>query len=416
MPESTPLPAPEGAALRLAIDGDGHRQSVSVFDGGSAAPLWQLDLDPSAVAALIGELSEALKEIHDLTGNALDVSAPDSAEAEDMLLDFSRNVSYGLFGEHPGLLYNQAGWRAARVLNPAFPPEIVEVTSPGNFFYPFELLCWQDAPDGRPPDDPAIRARLLLGMSAVVRRHIGEPEASPEPLPNKERLRVTAFRNRSLTAARKETDYLKEECGNLVDVYGPWPGDHGLPRRSAVRHIVDSRVPMDSEPWEGPAAVLHLACHCNSTGNNDRHRTLDVGGDNGLITLSQLKGEMAGKGKATRPLVFLNACGSSAPQAADRSAFTEFLVKGHYLGVLGTFFDISDKVAAHFAMVFYEALLSGARVGRAMYEARWHLMELHRNPLGLLYTFHGNVDLHVDDPRAGQVEPACDMPRAPLTV
>ncbi len=81
-----------------------------------------------------------------------------------------------------------------------------------------------------------------------------------------------------------------------------------------------------------------------------------------------------------------------------------------FLGVLGTLCDISDTVAAHFAMVFYEALLSGKTVGEAMHEARWHLMDRHRNPLGLLYSFYGNIDLGVSRSRAGEITPACISP------
>ena len=90
---------------------------------------------------------------------------------------------------------------------------------------------------------------------------------------------------------------------------------------------------------------------------------------------------------------------------ADRSSFTKFLLRKKFLGVLGTLCDISNTVAAHFAMVFYEALLSGKTVGEAMHEARWHLIDRHRNPLGLLYTFYGNVDLKVSRSRDGEVRP-----------
>jgi hypothetical protein len=95
-------------------------------------------------------------------------------------------------------------------------------------------------------------------------------------------------------------------------------------------------------------------------------------------------------------------------------SFPEFFLDQESLGVVGTLCDISDDVAAHFAAVFYEALLRGRTVGEAMYDARWHLMDRHRNPLGLLYTFYGNPDLKVTHSRAGEVVPACTLTR-PLT-
>jgi hypothetical protein len=84
------------------------------------------------------------------------------------------------------------------------------------------------------------------------------------------------------------------------------------------------------------------------------------------------------------------------------------MLEKKFRGVLGTMCDISDIVAGHFATVFYEAFLSGMTVGEAMHEARWHLMDRHRNPLGLFYTFHGNPDLRVSYSRAGEIVPACE--------
>jgi hypothetical protein len=45
-------------------------------------------------------------------------------------------------------------------------------------------------------------------------------------------------------------------------------------------------------------------------------------------------------------------------------SFPEFFLDQESLGVVGTLCDISDDVAAHFAAVFYEALLRGRTVGR----------------------------------------------------
>jgi hypothetical protein len=409
---------PEGAALRLevadAVVGQPINQPpviqqvIEVFEGEEKNRLFGFDLDPPVVAELLAELPEALGAIHDLAGNALEVNDTRSAKAVAELLYFSKTVAYGLFREHPGLLSDNAGPRVFRALNPDLPPPVVEVKSPKRFFFPFELLRWQD-PDETLPDRPADRARLLLGMSAIVRRQVSyTSEAPTRKLENNDGLAVTAFCHPDLRFAEEEVDYLRDS-GPLVNLYGPWPGVQGLAEQSAARHIVDSLVQLDARPWKGPSAVLHLACHCDTSGANDRHRYLDIGGGAGVITLSELKAEIQGKGNPElgRPLVFLNACASSTPRGAGRGAFTEFLLDGQFIGVLGTLFDISDEVAAHFARVFYQALISGRSIGEAMYDARWHLMERHGNPLGLLYTFHGNVDLKVDHPHPDLVKLAC---------
>ena len=406
---------PYGAALRLVVEGKEGERSLSAFDGDAQVPRWRLDLNPPALKSLIEELPEALGEIHDLAGNTLEVDEARSIRAVNKLLYFSRNVGYGLFREHPGLLYDLARARAIGALNPAVPPQIIEVTSPEQFFFPFELLRWQDIPYDDLPHRPADRVRLLLGMSSIIRRQVsGTSAASDAKLPNSDRLPVTIFRHPWLPATIEEVNYLGDSK-QLVNLYGPWPDDEVLNTDDAVRHIIDSRVPIGTREWGGPSAVLHFACHCTVNGANDRHRCLTVGPDK-AITLSALKNESEGKaasGLGPRPMVFLNACRSTVPvpREADRGAFTEFLLAGQFPGVLGTLFDISDTVAAHFAVVFYEALLSGRTVGEAMYDARWHLMERHGNPLGLLYTFHGNVDLAVSHPRLGRIKAACETVR-----
>jgi hypothetical protein len=158
--------------------------------------------------------------------------------------------------------------------------------------------------------------------------------------------------------------------------------------------------------------VIHLSCHSNTKGDIENLHYVNVGGPNGKIYLGDLKKQLRTpegiSAETPRPFVFLNACGSSVPQLAEHASFAEFMLKEQFRGVLGTMCDISDVVAAHFAAVFYEALLGGKTVGEAMHEARWHLMARHRNPLGLLYTFHGNVDLKVTCSRAGDLPPACE--------
>ena len=147
-----------------------------------------------------------------------DVSRPDSAalrEAVDKLLYFAKGVGYGLFGERLGDLYEQAELRAPGAFDPSVAARIVEVTAPPDFSYPFELLTWRD-PEDLPQEqrqDPALRARALLGMAAIVRRRFdskqedGEEQGEGEGegrarIENEETLRVTVFRNPSLTGAK----------------------------------------------------------------------------------------------------------------------------------------------------------------------------------------------------------------------
>jgi hypothetical protein len=401
----------KGAALRLVIEDDRGEQSLAVFAGDDPIPFWRGSIVPSELRDAVDEMRCVLEEVHDIAGNSLDLGPRQSARAVGELLRYAQGVGFGLFHQWPGRFYEEARIRASGAFNPAVGERIVEVTAPPELRYPFELLPWQSLPDGL-PDDPALRLRSLLGMSAILRRQlyrVAEPGGETR-LVNEPKLPVSVLRNKSLAATAQEVAYFTEVAA-LVDLYGPWPGTDELAESVAARHLLDSRIGIDGELRRDPVAVLHLACHCVTTDAAENLHFLDLGGPHGTVRLGDLKKQlMCPEGAIAplpRPLVFLNACTSTAMRPADRGSFTSFLLRQRFLGVIGTLCDISDTVAAHFATIFYQAVLSGSTAGEAMREARWHLMDRHHNPLGLLYTFHGDPDIKLAHAHRGRVVPAC---------
>jgi CHAT domain len=446
---------PEGAALRLAVVEKEDQRRIGLFAGGATIPEPEWSVDPTQVKDALDELRDTLQEIHDVAGDELNLDYSLSAKTVDRLLEFSDSVGFGLFRGWPGQLYQAAERHAPGALTASVAARVVEVTAPAGFSYPFELIKWRDLPYDRhvPPkertdlphewwdlpevlrNDPAVRARALLGMSAIVRCGFSTPAEAADPaapekelvLPdnalappgndlvrinNEPALPMTVLCDPSLTASTKEIKYL-EDAKEVVTLYGPWPKRGPFAQHAAARYIMNPSVGFDQNPRDPVAAVLHLACHCDTTGAAANRHYLTLGGPYGDVKLRDLKGQLmseeGAKVTVQRPLVFLNACGTAVPQPVDRSSFTTFLLGHGFRGVLGTLCDISDVVAAHFAMVFYEALLNGKTVGEAMYEARWHLMDKHGNPLGLFYTFYGNVDLKLAPPRIGEITPACTL-------
>ena len=341
---------PKGAALRLAVEGEGNKRTLEVFAGDSTNSLWRGPLATTEISGVIAELRKTLEAIHDIAGNALNLDPQRSAKTVDKLLYFSLGVGYGLFRERPGLLYKETRFQAPGAFDPSITARIVEVTAPKDFSFPFELLQWQDLPEDL-ANDPALRIRALLGMSAIIRRRFGDVDATEGPahIQNEPKLPLTVFRNASLTAAEKEVDYLTR-IGKLVDVYGPWPGMHELAELAAARHLIDSRIGLNGDPRSAPVAILHLACHCN-TKDDDNSHYLNVGGPYGKVLLGDLKKQLmtakGSKAPVPRPLVFLNACGSAMalsselewPSTLDLDAlkaggwspapFREFVVKIH---------------------------------------------------------------------------------------
>ena len=440
---------PKGAALRLDVMDEAGTLTLDLYAGGSDTRLMGWTVGTDDVNAVIDELRDTLEEILSGAGDQLDLDEQRSADTVNKLLHLSDRVGQGLFEVLPHDFYEATRQHAYGALTAKVPARVVEVTAPPRFSYPFELLKWRDVPtlwqdprDGpgtqshewwdlaeEERKDPAVRARALLGMSAIIRRGFEDPagEAYPDRAPpgnepaqpgnepaqpgNELPLPVTVFCDPTLVESQREIEYLENAQG-LVKVYGPWPKEGEFEEWAAARYIMDTSVGFKREPCDPVATVLHLACHCDTTGSPNKH-FLALGGLYGNVTLGDLKEQlMAEAGKRAdatgkRPMVFLNACGTDVPQLADRSSFTTFLLKRGFRGVLGTVCDIYDSVAAHFAVVFFEALLNGMTVGEAMYEARWHLMDKHGNPMGLFYTFHGNVDLQLSRPIVGGVASAC---------
>jgi hypothetical protein len=424
---------------------------------------WQVG--PNLVNDVLEDLRDTLKDIHDVAGNELNLDYSVSDRTVDKLLDLAYDVGYPLFREWPGNFYAAAEECAPGAFHASVAPRIVEVTAPPGFAYPFELLKWRDLPaswearsdgPGTGPhewwdlpeearDDPAVRIRSLLGMSAIVRRGftatagaarpampgaapaaLGADTAPPEddplpprndpgPLDNDPVLPMTIFCNPELIASEKEIKYLKR-AEKLIDLYGPWPEKGELAEMAAARYLMNPSTGFDGNPRDPVVTVLHLACHSNTTATAPNRHFLRLGGLYGDVPLRDLRRQLMTKegaaARVRRPLVFLNACATAVPEPADRSSFTSFLLENGFRGVLGTLCDISDVVAAHFSVMFYEALLNGMTVGEAMYEARWHLMDKHRNPLGLFYTFYGNVDLRLSRSHKGEMGAACTLPPA----
>jgi hypothetical protein len=404
-----------GAALEWRVQGAPGSRSLVVTahlpDGPRDVDAWPVK--EAEVGAVYEALRRTLTEIHDLAGDDLEPPAEAARSAATKLLELSSRVAYGLFGSRDrSRLHEAARLLAPGALDPGTEPRIVEVCTPPDFDYPFELFAW------RPTDgiqDFRLSIRRLLGMSAVVRRRIqylNEPQPD-QTIANDPVLPLTIFEHPGLTeSSERESEYLSQ-LTDLISVYGPWPRAGDLAADDAVRHLLQSRVSLDGSPRSCGSSVIHLACHCDTEQAVSDDYVLRIGArDGGDIRLGRLKtlyeSPESMAAPIPRPLVFLNACGTAVPQGAERTSFTEFFLDRQSLGVVGTLCDISNDVAAHFARVFYEALLRGETVGQAMYAARWHLMERHGNPLGILYTFHGNPDLKLARPRPGAVPPACE--------
>ena len=97
-----------------------------------------------------------------------------------------------------------------------------------------------------------------------------------------------------------------------------------------------------------------------------------------------------------RPLVFFNACSSSANDPAEVTSFPKlFLDRFRNRGFIGTETEVPDAVAEAFSRQFYAALLSKLPLGQAVHDAKRSMLVRYRNPMGILYTVYADPDLEV---------------------
>lgn len=199
-------------------------------------------------------------------------------------------------------------------------------------------------------------------------------------------------------------------------VLGPWP-EAGGPRdasatRAAVAQVADRIVSLQ-EGSDGPLPhLLHLACHCYTTSIDDFELELQALGDeslyvdiNALAAAVQRRDAKVGKvfvplEDREPPLVFMNACGSSAVEPRTARSLPGFFVDKGFLGFVGTETAILDSFASAFSHALYADFVNGMPLGRALHSARWEMLERDRNPLGLLYTAYADAEIYattVDD-------------------
>lgn len=259
----------------------------------------------------------------------------------------------------------------------------------------------------------------MIVQRRFIHANVGPAAADPPaPLENSPNLPVRFFRHAGLTGARKEREYL--QAAEWIDLRGPWP-DRSLPKQDFLVEFAsllwDEQAQLEVAD-EAPDQIHHFACHCNTEHDASLDHTLTLGNLNNWgwpsvreVTIGDLQGEFGSypvRSSATpRPLIFLNACGSSKFNPAGIASFPDmFLSAIGNRGVIGTETPIPDSFAALFSEQFYFNLIQGVTLGEAIFKARWTLLKRLNNPLGILYSVYADPFLHVRRPIPDAVLPS----------
>jgi hypothetical protein len=393
-------PASEGARLRFAISSDRLLEVTAPGDeiGFPSVTLGQPKAFQSQLLAFKDAVGEELTLAPDRTSAALEtLRLKTNALASDLL------GSLDVFDRLAELCYRALPASAARVDGDV---QVVDVEAPQSAFEPLELLPlldlrWPAEPSGDQRDIEDA-ASSFLGFAAVVRRL---PPASLDPeatLRNEPTLAVGFIRDGTMPGSSDELDLLKE-LGHL-DLTAPWP-DGSVTSVAVARDLAASLF--GGTRGDGTAVeVHHFACHVFSSRGPAQSWSLRVGSADSaaevtieelLVRLRDLR-KRAASPPRPKPLVFMNACGSSTIVPSSTISFPWVALQNGNRAFIGTETRIPDAFAAQFSKVFYQQLLLGATAGVALHSARWQMLRRYGNPLGLLYSLYGDADLRIAHP------------------
>jgi hypothetical protein len=144
--------------------------------------------------------------------------------------------------------------------------------------------------------------------------------------------------------------------------------------------------------------ILYFYCHAEAAG-------LDAPGgpDSSCLVLSDAKltlGDLNLDAPTSaqlrgNPLVFINACESAELSPAFYDGFVPYFMAKGARGVVGTECKTPALFAAAWAQRFFEEFLNGGVLGEVFLNLRREFLDVHGNPLGLLYAVHCDGDTQV---------------------
>jgi len=230
---------------------------------------------------------------------------------------------------------------------------------------------------------------------------------------NRPKLPIKFFYDANLPGAVTEREFFAS-MADFIEMDGPWPD---LPGGGVNQRNIASKLGtalwrfgqrFDGSSREPTDQVHHFSCHCRTESELAADYALSFGTQKlgpFEVSLHELKAALRNvrgasprlPGAPARPIIFINACGTSAGSPKGLPTFLQTFSESHR-AMIGTETKIPDIVAAAICEKFYIGLLGGLSVGRSLHDARWHLVDFHRNPLGILYTLHGDPGLRVSHP------------------
>ena len=360
--------------------------------------------------------------------------------------DLGSGLQYKLFGDDLPAV-SEMFVKALRPLaaNPSTMQARIIVLDTGGLFFPLEILPLLDPTDIEPSDDRAyvaLRARSFVGMMAVVQRTLRKEVDQNHVLARTPRLPMKIIYHVDLNGAHDEIAFFRSRQASIA-LDGPWPAG-GLNRRPGLigalmrgaaekigivssasrqqrearqreqfsrdftRFLTNPGQTFAGDPREPPDQVFHVSCHCSAVPGGGDYQLIvkGAGGIESCVTISEIETHISQmqneRWQGSQPFVFLNACSTGVTKSGDYARFETLFAGTRHRGVITTETNIPDGFGSPLAMSFYDSLFNNMTVGQALHRARWDMMGLPTNPLGLLYHLYGSPHLSLAAPVAEQ--------------
>lgn len=147
--------------------------------------------------------------------------------------------------------------------------------------------------------------------------------------------------------------------------------------------------------------VLHFSCHGKFDSNQPDESVVRLP-DGSLLHPRELRGaaleEMIGQ---SRPLVFLNVChsGQAGPTLTGLGGWANRFIDMGCGAFIGCGWEVSDPLAAEFAIAFYTGFRGGRPLGQAVHSARQQIKDMEpANSTWLAYYLYGNPYCRIKQP------------------
>jgi hypothetical protein len=149
--------------------------------------------------------------------------------------------------------------------------------------------------------------------------------------------------------------------------------------------------------------ILHFACHGRFDTREPDRSVLQLPDGSLFRPRDRLRrvNEITGRLKENRPLVFLNAChsGRVGPSLTHLEGWAEAFIEMGCGAFVGCGWEVSDPLAAEFAIHFYEGFRGGKSLGQAVHAARHRIRaDYPANSTWLAYYLYGDPNCVLKEP------------------